>query len=335
MSNFGGALNSSANIYDFDSFGSSFQWADPYDGALRSDVFPLDVFPSEPMFSGGRLPGDCYCEDDDVPRGLCMAPSTSRAGEKTIRFSISETPPDVPTNPDFKLDNNTFVPHQWGSASDIINRLLDFFEMEVVGSVTKVSRAKFAAKVDVFDKGMMCSLKFRLYQQEDGQFVVEFQRRSGDSVAFHNVYKQAFLIFEPLLTCTETLVDDATLAEDRPGFSTAAEFTPLVDMLQMGHATELKAQAVACLANIAGNDFAAAAAMCSGNMFEHLKALLDFDSTNVAYPTACLLSSVLKCKEAQPLLSQFGLIPAIEAQIQAPQKCSLVKQQLMDGLLPI
>lgn len=295
--------------------------------------------------SPNELPSDCdfqnpfYNEDDKMMRGLCLAPgmvpdnfSSGAFYDEvskpfvTPRFEHFQTPPDAPADPLFKLQPTTFICRC--SAAECMNLLLDFFEFEVTSAVTKVCRAKFAIKVDAFDKGLLCRLKLRMYRQQTSELVVEFQRRSGDTVAFHEVYQQARLKLEPRSPCTETFADVTPPIDQLEGPASVVELSPLVDMLAQSHTPELQAEAAAGLANIASGNPTLAIVMCSVHLFEHLPKLLQIDRIDVAYPVACLLSLLADCSAAQTLIVDYGMVPAMEKQIQSVQKSALVKKQL-------
>merc|ERR1712224_194198 len=82
---------------------------------------------------GGRLQGDFYSLDDDVLRGIALAPSElpgdfyddelvkgfgpaptedskfSGISNASARFENSQIPPDMPADPHFKLATSTFI----------------------------------------------------------------------------------------------------------------------------------------------------------------------------------------------------------------------------------
>jgi hypothetical protein len=205
-----------------------------------------------------------------------------------------------------------------------MNCLLDFFEREMIAEVTKVCKAKFAVKVDVFDRGTACSLKFRMYKQQSGELVVEFQRRSGDIVAFHNIVRQACLKSD--LTCTKTPVNVTSSSNQSKGPKLIAEYAPLVEMLSLVDAPQLQAEAAASLATVASQDLIVDDS--ASQLLKNLSDLLQIDRIDVAYPTACLLSSLADCAGARTLLMNSGLLSAMEEQILSAQKTELVKQQL-------
>lgn len=187
-------------------------------------------------------------------------------------------------------------------------------------------KIKFAVKLNVFDKGsMVCSLKFRMYKQRSGELVVEFQRRSGDTVAFHSILEQACSKSESHLTCTKPPVN-ATQPSDQPEGSVIAQCTPLVEMLCFVDAPQMQAEAAASLANVASQD--QIVDVCSAPLLNTIKNLLQIDRIDVAYPTACLLSTFAECASVRTLLEDSGLISAMEEQIVSAQKTLLVKQQL-------
>jgi hypothetical protein len=262
--------------------------------------------------SGRPLPGDDY-RAEKIQR---LVPNTSS------RFENLQIPPNVPVDPQFKLMATTFICRS--SPAECMNCLLDFFERETLADVTKVCKAKFAVKVDVFDRGTACSLKFRMYKQQSGELVVEFQRRSGDTIAFHHIIRQACLKSD--LTGTKAPADVTPMSNQSKGSKLIAECAPLVEMLSLVDAPQLQAEAAASLANVASQDLIVDDSV--SQLLKNLNDLLQIDRIDVAYPTACLLSALADCAGARTVLVDSGLVSAMEEQIQSAQKTVLVKQQL-------
>jgi hypothetical protein len=267
--------------------------------------------------SGRPLPGDNHLAEE-IKR---LVPNTFS------RFENFQFPPDVPIDPQFKFMTTFFICNS--SPAECMNCLLDFFESprsEMIAEVTKVCKAKFAVKVDVFDKGSACSLKFRMYKQQSGELVVEFQRRSGDTVAFHNILQQACLKSD--LTCAKSSANVTPLSNQIEGSKLITECAPLVEMLSLVDAPQLQAEAAASLANVASQELIVDNS--ASQLLKNLIDLLQIDRIDVAYPIACLLSSLADCAGARTLLVDSGLVSAMEDQIQilSAQKTVLVKQQL-------
>lgn len=349
-------------------------------------MLPVDDSSQIPSFCGRPLPGDyhrCSAEEEHT-RGFSVVPadlpdryqalinnpdhevmrslhfdsrvrpehilSSFRKGSpnSSMRFRHFQNPPDLPTEREFELATTTFTGKS--SAADCMNRLLDFFETEMIAEVTRVCTAKFVVKADVFDKGMFCSLKFRAYRLQNCGFHFEFQRLSGDIVAFHRVFQQAHFKLELPLTfeqvpadvlpplnqpiCSTSMAESQVFANVPPPLNQPARsasctrLAPLIDMLLVFDAPKLQAEAAASLASIASCDPDSIVAMCSTQLFEHLNLLLQIDRIDVAFPIACLLSSLADCAAASALFSEYDLVKAMEEQMLSPQKTVLAKQQL-------
>lgn len=340
-------------VYDLD-----YQFATVFDDS--SAAFPDNVLP---QLSAHNPPlGDYYGIPEDTFRGLtlnpaellndfktseqnehdplrfCMSSSTFQssfydqenkmhASTSTTRFERSELPPDLPEDPLFKLAATTITCSC--APSWVMNTLLHFFETQVTSEVTKVTPAKFAVKLEVFDNISRCSMKVRMYRLQNDEYALEFQRRSGDAITFQKIYQQACLQVEPCSASTATLADAAPLVDSPTGqLSSAAELTPLIDMLSFSDAPKLQAEAAAGLASIVSGDEASAVVACSAPLFDLLANLLQIDSMDVAYPIACLLSSFADCASAKALLASSGLLPAMKEQMVSVHKPTLVTQQL-------
>lgn len=109
------------------------------------------------------------------------------------RFQAGDVPPAVPLDPLFRLESTTIVIDGSSSAdaAALGNGLLEHLRTEASAKVRKVSRPKFSVKAHASCGDLSCELKARLYRQKDGSCAVEFQRRSGDSIAFGGVFRRA------------------------------------------------------------------------------------------------------------------------------------------------
>lgn len=112
------------------------------------------------------------------------------------RFSKSDRPPAIPMDPFFKLEKTTVILTDTEPCY-IGNSLLDSIGGTIPGRMVKVNVAKFAIKAEVDIYPAPCSLKIRLYSQGD-QLAVEFQRRSGDAIAFQKTFQRASALFQSL-----------------------------------------------------------------------------------------------------------------------------------------
>jgi len=164
------------------------------DDTTRDLALPTDFDPASPMRSWTPSMGDFYSENEDVLRGLAMAAGDfecDRCPDKQAHFffGAGDVPPALPVDPDFRLECTTVIIEKF-SPEQIGNGLLRFLRQEAAASITKVSRIKFSVKAYVHVKGLSCDIKVRLYRQECG-FAVEFQRRSGDALAFQSLFRLA------------------------------------------------------------------------------------------------------------------------------------------------
>jgi len=120
------------------------------------------------------------------------------------RFTKRQEGRKVPEDPFFYMERTTqFLPGV--CASEAGNHVLDVLdqgiESRILGvsneklsliesRILKVSNEKLSFRAEAFHSGRDCQMKVYIYQQESG-CAVEFQRRSGDSVLFWDVYQKA------------------------------------------------------------------------------------------------------------------------------------------------
>jgi len=111
----------------------------------------------------------------------------------TKRFT-DDVCPSPPTDPFFRYEV-TAIRVQCERASMLGNSLLDLLDAGEASVVTKMNHKKFTINASIFQDDTLCALKIRIFQQElqTGTYIVDVQRRSGDSVLFMQAYWQIFI----------------------------------------------------------------------------------------------------------------------------------------------
>jgi len=133
---------------------------------------------------GGILEGDFY----NMPEDNVVRSAAPHLHELTLqRFSAVDLPPKAPTGASFSFEPTTFHVSRT-EASELANNLVDFLTMAAGTVVKKVSNSKFTIKADMTGEDGTCTLKVRIYDEGDGMYAVEFQRRAGESCAFHKIF---------------------------------------------------------------------------------------------------------------------------------------------------
>jgi len=248
------------------------------------------------------LPGDFYCELDDVVRGVtlplgdAMGFSDSCAGSKAHmlgcasnsgnEFEESDAPPPLTEEMKAYLELTTLRLSEY-SAVKVANQLLTFLAQVVDARVHKVNHKKFTIRAEVVLDDFHCDLKVRIYQQVQTS-IVEFQRRSGDTVAFNKFFRQASAYLQghafygasspPPIPRMITLPPDQAIA-------------PLLDMTHPCQDLAILAEVAAVLAVLAKDPKVAAQlrTACASSALQQLQRVHDF---SVACPTSQLLSCI-------------------------------------------
>jgi hypothetical protein len=251
------------------------------------------------------------------------------------RFQMGDVPPDPPTDCFFKFEATTqyltsVAPFEIG------NFLLDFFNKKVDAVITKVRRPKFAIKVDVFSDTVMCTTKVRVYSQGSGRFAIEFQRRSGDTISFNATYQQVCRYLQQRLNMEapedEPLFNFVPLPipDDALGVAISeAEILPLLDMTSLVGAPWLQAEAAASLSKMAAESNPV---LWSPRVFQGIEELLQVISTDVSYPTACLIEHLSQQAGAVPRFASEGFLPAVLDKATSPQSHPQVRNKLARAL---
>jgi len=154
--------------------------------------------------------GDFYRQPDDITRGLTMyscedlTDFTKLVKADCVSYGFSEEDcqtawgydaEPIPEHNFFQLGPTTVLVSSV-SAATLLDRLLDFLAEDASGVLLKVNRKKFTLKAQVFIDGFSCVAKAYIYKKCAGQYVIDIQRRSGDSVAFQRMYRSVSQHFE-------------------------------------------------------------------------------------------------------------------------------------------
>jgi len=343
------------------------EWRSPGDFYVEPDnvtrgltISLHDVAPPPPGDAFKGLPDmDFYREPDAVQKGVTLDSSNEALSsffchqhvecgmffeQASIvrapilsRFSNPDWPPRAPTDASFNFALTTlYVPSRepW----TIGNLLLDFFAVEVVSSLSKVNRNKFAFKVDVFQNYTMCTMKVKVCHQEDGQFAIEFQRRQGDSIAFNNVFNKAaqFLKSHGLSDVSSearSLVDlsPPPLPIQLASIVDETALTALLDLATLTGSPSLQAEAASALAEIAEDD-AQCVLLCTEHALQDVMKLFHTSAPEVDYPAARLTHLLARRQEAAPHFAQQGFLPAMVEKIRATTTCMPARDQMACAL---
>jgi hypothetical protein len=146
--------------------------------------------------------GDFYCEPDDITRSVTL--SGNRDSDRKSKAEVLKNvgPSDVFMKVEKLFNYSHVAPILYqeiamhlsvttlqldSSAVETANKVISFFTNVVHSQINKVDRGKFTIKSEVLLLGLHCETKVRIYQ--DGHACsVEFQRRSGDTIAFNRMY---------------------------------------------------------------------------------------------------------------------------------------------------
>jgi len=255
-----------------------------------------------------------------------------------VRFQKGDSPPPAPTDSFFKFEVTTLyaTSHE---PFEIGNNLLDFLSGQVVSTLTKVRRPKFSIKADVFADGMMCTLKIRVYGQNPGQFAIEFQRRTGDTLSFNGTFQKAaaFLESQPHLSLQSNEAPAPVLSFMPPELPAGlaeqsvdeVDLQPLLDMTSLVSSPWLQAEAATALSKLAAEG---KAAMRTDRVFQGIGELMQSSSTDVAHPTACLVSHLAEQGETATLFASHGLLQKMIDKVHSPQTNVPIRRQFAQAL---
>ena len=123
------------------------------------------------------------------------------------RFTEFSSPPMKSQDPFFRYAMTTFFAVATKPDFEIGNLLLDLLENVGATFEKPVNHTKFGFKAKVQIMDLECVVKVRVYKETGTKYAIEFQRRSGDSICFGNLYKWA----EKYIGTKVLLLSDASL----------------------------------------------------------------------------------------------------------------------------
>lgn len=190
-----------------------------------------------------------------------------------------------------------------------------------MASVTKVRLEKYSIKAEVFDEGLSCTMKARVYSQ-DGKYAIEVQRHAGDAFVLQSTYRLLFAFLEaqcggvsekgdaPVQTVHSVppkLEPTGKEEEEDTEKSSAEAIAPL---LMMATVAGLQAEAASALAAMVrgGRDSAAPVLTAPTQVASALTDLLASSCVDTVYPAARCVSDLAAFGEADSILCHRGLL---------------------------
>jgi len=264
---------------------------------MDSDAFATHEFLGGLSSTLLPLASDFYCPTEDVTRGLSLILGDDLGLSRTCKglneFEAICPPPVLSEDQRAHLEATTL--HLcWQSPMIVGNDLLAFLGGVVDARVNKVNTKKFSIRAGVMLDGFSCDVKVRIYQNNTCQgSIVEFQKRSGDALAFSKFFRRAsahvqgYPSYEPSL-CSWNSFQGPTLEKVPP----AETIAPLIEMAISTSCLNLLAEFASLLACMAQDPMVAAQLRrmpCAHSVIEKFQ---DEDDFRIALPTSYIISCI-------------------------------------------
>jgi hypothetical protein len=227
----------------------------------------------------------------------------------------------VPADSFFKLEQTTIVIND-ASAAQVATFMLDFLRGEVGGLITKVNPTKLTIKADICLDNLNFELKVRIYRSSCAQHVVEMQRRSGDSIAFHHLYRwtsQRFSSCSHRLGLGEAIESHHSTephVELEGSIDTEGTLEPLLDLASSAN-PQLQVEAAQGLL-LAAADTNLALQLCAPQAFTVIQNLLQIVCFSIAEPLARVMCCLAVMPEAKYNFTNHHLLQSMIQKIWAP-----------------
>lgn len=316
----------------------------------------------EEQFDSSLL-GDFYAPRDDVVRGVYLGAAPSfDIDMKSIdlwcqddcKQKISQQPLiDVHAAPKASsLALTHFNAPAYCGPCEVLQDLLKFFASLTEGvavSVIKVNSDKFTIKADAHVDWLPFTFKVRIYQgtSPSDAHIVEFQRRSGDSIAFQRLYQHALHHFSNQQDDSCALMDDSESLETSiclepppcagdSSTSTVPSLEPFLSMAEATNDVRLLEEAAFNLASLCTRSADAVEALMTQMRSPRALAvalkLLEVDSFSTKFPIAWLLTHMSCYPEMQNLLVENGLLSAMLESLRIPDVCKVARPKLSQAI---
>jgi hypothetical protein len=239
-----------------------------------------------------------------------LAGSLEQTGKTTTprdRFSQGTLAPNA-GSPLVEMDEENSIFLHGRSAVAAGNDVLTLLRMQECVEITKVNVDKFTIKLVAFQSGgRSCVIKVCVYTLVPGTeapgAIVEWQRRSGDALAFSQIFKTVAMAINCDLqhtdchrSCTRPL-DVPSMEHCEKKFD-AQYLAPILGMASCTSSVALQAEAASTLQVIVESDPLMVAKTCGAEATATFHWLLAADDLRVVYPTARALSSLTLCLQA-------------------------------------
>jgi hypothetical protein len=228
------------------------------------------------------------------------------------RFQDFQIGRRVPEDAFFRFEKTT--QHLQGvPPSKAGNLVLDYLEKEIASSITKVNDKKYTIKADAFHNGLACQIKVYIYHQESG-CAVEFQRRSGDSVAFWSIYEEVTQYLQKPCKVAEQHGINAFAKQPLPAeiVGQVTEEETLSILLQMPRqAPQSQDELASRIFSLVEETLPSPAQWCKLELLEVLIELLASNRFAAAYPAACSLAHLANTCEARRLFFNQRILKSI------------------------
>lgn len=268
-----------------------------------------DGFSTDFRSFGHNFSGDFYFEPESVKRGLTLpfdavmgfsqthtgwilnkSDCIGKSSSPRNQFESSDVPPALLEEMKANLELTT-VHLKECSPITVGNKLLAILREEIDAQVKKVNWERFTIGADVVLEGLACAIKARIYQQ-DNSTILEFNRRSGDTVAFHKFYRKVSGHLQGH-SCDHIAWDTASPQEvsHMTPLPPNEAIAPLLDMVAASQHVALLAEVALALSVVARDPTVAAQLRmpCALSALQQLQQVSDF---SVAFPTSQMLACV-------------------------------------------
>lgn len=296
-----------------------------------------DPYPEEPVYRSVAFGSSCTAtalkfggEDlwDAQPLGLVKKDMESfdfdRVGRNSqTEFMQSDFPPLLPQDPFFQLEVTTaFIDAE--DAAVVGNSLLAFLGT-VAANVLKVNTRKFTVKAAVLCDGLTCAMKVRVYSLGFPRFALEFQRYSGDCLAYNKTFQQAVQYFTSEATPTSSTLPAIKVDKDLA----IEDLTPVLDAACRSNEIFLQAEAAASLSAISE----LSAEICHvPDVRNAILQLLRVSCFSVAAHLSQLLSNLALCKDAEDHFFRNGFLAQVFVQALTASTGRLLKERLAEAM---
>jgi len=199
--------------------------------------------------------------------------------------------------------------------SDIMNKLINYFNNDINSSIIKINYNNYNIKVEIFYEFKMSLIKFILYNNSNNNYLLELHRYKGCILIFNIIYNNIILFFKNNFNILNesTLLKNINITQINTYYD-IFNLKPLIDLLKINDLSDIQIESLCILANIINNKDIAIY-LCNEDF---IKNIIDINKNNIneiEFPISYILLKLSYLDESIDIFEKNNIIIDIKKKI--------------------